>query len=299
VVIVIIGVLAGLLLPAILGSRDAARRTQCINNQKQLATAIIHYDSVKQHLPGYTNLIGTHTCGWIPVLLPYLDRRDLWEGDESAGIYGWRSTSTLAPSTTVKVRLGGLVCPNDAGTAVNNPLTYAVNTGIFNTPVSSSTIYPDYPANLVTTNSTGGTDVNVLGVFRDYRSGSTGAISLANVKSTSNTVMLSERFFQTTTSRQWTDTYDDSTPSATIAKQFGFSWPNYQPLSTAAAPSTSDHSILQSMRICTPYSSGGTKYLPPMQSIHPGVILMTFCDGSVKEVSNDVTCASTLYLAVP
>jgi prepilin-type N-terminal cleavage/methylation domain-containing protein len=51
VVIAIIGVLVSLLLPAVNAAREAARRTQCINNVRQLALAAINYESSKKAFP--------------------------------------------------------------------------------------------------------------------------------------------------------------------------------------------------------------------------------------------------------
>ena len=84
VVIVIIGVLASMLLPAVNGAREAARRSKCANNMKQIGLGILGYEASKGLLPSGgegTDFVGTpastfdETIGQSVMvqILPYMD----------------------------------------------------------------------------------------------------------------------------------------------------------------------------------------------------------------------------------
>ncbi len=88
VVIAIIGILIAMLLPAVQAAREAANRTQCGNNLRQLALAVHNYHDINGTIPPlYSNarnnssLVGNAKDGpsWAVYLLPYLEHRAAWE----------------------------------------------------------------------------------------------------------------------------------------------------------------------------------------------------------------------------
>ena len=84
VVIAIIGVLVALLLPAVQAARDAARRTSCANNLRQLGLALHNHHDTVGKFPGstfYTQRTPQYAkfWGWLPRLLPYMEQAALHE----------------------------------------------------------------------------------------------------------------------------------------------------------------------------------------------------------------------------
>src|SRR4051812_46549754 len=77
VVIAIIGVLVALLLPAVQAAREAARRTQCSNNLKQLSLALLNYETVHTTFPPAG--IDTNQMSWTVLLLPYFEQQALYD----------------------------------------------------------------------------------------------------------------------------------------------------------------------------------------------------------------------------
>ena len=75
VVIAIIGILIALLLPAVQTAREAARRSQCTNNMKQVALAFHNHESARRRFPlAYTDQSKSGKNNWAPFLLPYLEQ---------------------------------------------------------------------------------------------------------------------------------------------------------------------------------------------------------------------------------
>jgi prepilin-type N-terminal cleavage/methylation domain-containing protein/prepilin-type processing-associated H-X9-DG protein len=123
VVIAIIGILVALLLPAIQAAREAARRSQCLNNMKQLGVAFLNYESAKKQFPMSIKRAGSSGHGlnnWAPAVLPYIEEGNLvatydlnedWWRDKADGTPGNRTLVQnflpvlLCPSTPDKFRI--------------------------------------------------------------------------------------------------------------------------------------------------------------------------------------------------
>lgn len=106
VVIAIIGILVGLLLPAVQAARESARRAQCQNNLKQLGLALHNYESAHGALPpGGTSNNG---LSWIVLVLPYFEEGVLHDQfDFSDGTYVESNKNELALN-----RVNVLLCPS-------------------------------------------------------------------------------------------------------------------------------------------------------------------------------------------
>lgn len=139
VVIAIIAILIALLLPAVQQAREAARRSQCKNNLKQLGLAMHNYHDVANIFPanriargggadggGFNIAPGTtppakySTIGWTAQLLPYMDQGPLYDSIDFNGntsVNAWESIiGNSAPAGNIAARrtvIPGLLCPSN------------------------------------------------------------------------------------------------------------------------------------------------------------------------------------------
>jgi prepilin-type N-terminal cleavage/methylation domain-containing protein len=122
VAIAIIAVLIGLLLPAVQKVREAAARTKCQNNLKQLALALHDFESAKGYLQSSIHTSETGRQGWAIFLLPYFEQDSIYkkfdltvgwnEGSNNRALVGTRVPMFACPTAPDPDRLDG--APDDA-----------------------------------------------------------------------------------------------------------------------------------------------------------------------------------------
>ena len=116
VVIAIIGILIGLLMPAIQSAREAANRIQCQNNLKQMALSVSHYHDSRKILPParFARRPGepaVYSCAydqpsWFVHILPFLEQANLYED------FDLFDSFEMAPRESVQQSLPVFTCPS-------------------------------------------------------------------------------------------------------------------------------------------------------------------------------------------
>lgn len=100
VVIAIIGILVGLLLPAVQMAREAARRTECAARLGQFASATQQFEIAKKRYPGVLEAFGKDPANnvkvgtWAVALLPYIEQEPLYDAwQDPASTSSWSTTN--------------------------------------------------------------------------------------------------------------------------------------------------------------------------------------------------------------
>jgi prepilin-type N-terminal cleavage/methylation domain-containing protein len=146
VVISIIGMLAGLLLPAVNAAREAGRRAVCMNNQSQLALACINYDGAKQNLPPMRAQVAqgtisgttiTHHASWIGLLLPYMELNQLYQNLISGQIHNDSTNKDKFYTENNLIIIKPLRCPSAEIPIDKTGIHYVCNGGYQNVRTSS------------------------------------------------------------------------------------------------------------------------------------------------------------------
>jgi prepilin-type processing-associated H-X9-DG protein len=123
VVIGIIGLLVGILLPAVQSAREAARRAQCTNHLKQIGLALSAYASTHDMFPAiiaptwkapWGADISGHSYSPFVRMLPALDQAPLYNATNFSWI-PWEGIAVWSNQTVMLTSLAFLLCPSDPG----------------------------------------------------------------------------------------------------------------------------------------------------------------------------------------
>lgn len=120
VVIAIIGILVALLLPAVQAAREAARRTQCLNNLRQIGLGCLNYESTFKSLPpgSYYSLFGNATPpggNFITEIMPFMELSSVIDAFDPNDFFtnAQRNNMSNNEQLIVDMRFPQLVCPSD------------------------------------------------------------------------------------------------------------------------------------------------------------------------------------------
>ncbi|MFY9256891.1 MAG: DUF1559 domain-containing protein [Fuerstiella sp.] len=132
VVIGVIGILAAIIIPAVQSARAAARKTECVNNLRQVGLATLAFESTHGHFPMSIELGREDISGWIMSILPFMDQQVFHDhvleiqGDFKLG-YGLPGWDSIADQLR-KISPPGFQCPADSLPSAGT-LSYPGNAG--------------------------------------------------------------------------------------------------------------------------------------------------------------------------
>jgi prepilin-type N-terminal cleavage/methylation domain-containing protein/prepilin-type processing-associated H-X9-DG protein len=138
VVIAIIGILIGLLLPAVQQGRESARRAACTNNMKQMGLALLNYHDEMGHFPaGYASIKpyvdgATDTSpgwAWSASILPYLEEKAAFKA-----INFNLPVEATQNATAISMMIKTYICPSD----MPPPAAFAVTDGFSKTMATAA-----------------------------------------------------------------------------------------------------------------------------------------------------------------
>lgn len=294
VVIAIIGVLVALLLPAVQAAREASRRSQCVNNLKQVGLAMQNYHDTKRELPK-----GNVSCcwgTWQAAILPFIEHAQLGsryqfipKNDTSFNPkyqYFINDNSVSPPVTNldvVKTRIAMLTCPSD------EPQTRE----------DTGATYHNYVVNYGTTNHIG----------NDFAPGMPAShpayvrhlpgpfIGFDFEVDSSGSQLKTQRTFKQITDGLSNTMLASETVQGQNGDNRGLTWWGFSAgFETLSGPNTADYDYMQQLGDCKnelpnpPCRPQGGPNLQraAARSRHPGGVNVVMCDGSVHFKTDEI-----------
>jgi prepilin-type N-terminal cleavage/methylation domain-containing protein len=282
VVIAIIGILVALLLPAIQAAREAARRSQCLNQMKQLGVAMHNYHDTFKSLP-----IGAQypvdRKNWRVAMFPFMEQGTLYD---QLAVMSFLTPYTAAPGDNVvlqRIRLPGWNCPSSACSkvgAAGSEQAWSGGDPQLVDYVGISGAYPD-PAGRSSTSNYDGGQYSASGILIPFN-----ALRLADVlDGTANALMLGENSDFTTVGTNKVD----------LRSNYYGAWGGFTYNSNpwTGAPDT------WSTGVVTIRYAPNTQGTPagavhtweanlPLRSAHPGTVCGVLADCSTRSLSETI-----------
>jgi len=311
VVITLIGILMGLLLPAVNMARARARQTQCANNIRQLALAAVQFESSKGRFPGRNYAVpvagtpvGINTP-WPVALLRFLGRSDVH--DEWTHIYSWLTKNTSDSLAQQPPYIEVMVCPSDVdATAIvedprERPISYAVNAG---RPDNQQKQFPvDYRENGIFHNQ----------FFEKVTGRTPTTVSLSYVAKhdgASNTILMAEKLAVDRVPGSpgistWPAWIDGSLSNAQLAAFQGTElndaiiWYRTKNFPEFPLNQLVNQAGVLQPPLAEPSDSAEQKRLMRPSSNHAGGFNVAFADGSTKFLSEDISYRVYVLLMTP
>jgi prepilin-type N-terminal cleavage/methylation domain-containing protein/prepilin-type processing-associated H-X9-DG protein len=314
VVIAIIAILIGLLLPAVQKVREAAARTQCENNLKQIALAMHGYHDAQQKLPPPVTCPGNNCnfsnardpnygATWAILVLPYIEQNNLYNQFNLTLPVANNTTNAAACATIVKTYL----CPSNNATNDNGVVLGTGGFGFTNTMALGNygVNIGIGPSHTQTATSTQAGRRSPFPTQTSNNTAQSGQTLISITDGTSNTLMLSE-FLNSSDSVQdnvW-GAWGQGTSASVSACNGSSSCTSPIPAANVKVPNGDARIATQTEY---PVACDQGNYAPGLtlpdaniftcidegnsqsaRSRHTGGVNIALCDGSVRFVSNSV-----------
>lgn len=286
VVMSIISILIGLFMPAVQAAREAARRTQCQNNLRQIGVAVGSHEALNQRFPtggwGWRWVADpdrgndkNQPGGWIYSILPYMEQTSVHDLGKGQPLFNKLATAIQLQKTTVP----GFNCPTRRD---NGPFTHQCQVSVFNavslTQVDARSDYAANAGDFYVSMGPGPTSYQDTTYVWPSTGQMTGISYLCSevrvaeiTDGTSNTYLVGEKYLSTdyyVNGASWGDDYSmyqgaDHDIHRWVAKNASTPWPP-----RPDSPGDDQVGDLNNM----------------FGSAHPGVWNALFCDGSVHSI---------------
>jgi prepilin-type N-terminal cleavage/methylation domain-containing protein len=275
VVIAIIGILIGLLLPAVQKVREAANRAKCQNQVKQLGLAVHNYASTYQDkLPPAAAYVGGRGGSVVYYILPYIEQDVLFRAAQNSVAATGTDAGAYCHASASQAPLKTLQCPSD----ITN------SNGLDSSKTLPTT---SYAANGYLFGGSNGPGTTTTGISANGNN-TVALYTIANIPDgTSNTIMWTEMSANRVdgSGNVWATDYASMVPAT------NFNWPLFNTTYPAAAASVWLPQFNPISLTGTPAGARPTTGF--VQGYHTATLVVGLADGSVRGVSASVTTSAT------